>query len=299
MNRLEWLMLITLSVLWGGSFLFMKIAVSELPTLLVVFLRVSIAALALFVFIKISGIEFPRGVKLWRTFFIMGFINNLLPFSLLVWGMTEISSGLAAILNATTPVFTILVAHFMTSDERISGNKIIGVVLGIGGVVVLVGVDVLGGFNIAIVAMLACLAAAFSYALAAIFGRRFKDMKLATGVAAFGQVAASSLLMLPVVLVVDKPWMLTLPSLETGLALLALGLASTAFAYVLYFKILATAGATNIALVTLLVPVTAVLCGWLVLDETLSVNQFAGMGLIAIGLIAIDGRLLSNRRPGF
>ena len=289
-------MLILLSVLWGGSFFFMKVALTDLPTFTIVFSRVCIAALALFVLMKAMKINLPRSLKVWRAFFIMGFINNLVPFSLLVWGMTQIASGLAAILNATTPVFTILVAHFVTSDERISSNKIVGVLLGLIGVAVLIGIDALGGFDASILAMLACLGAAFSYALAAIFGRKFRELNLQPVAGAFGQVSASSLLLLPVVLAIDSPWLLSMPGVNTWLSLIALGIGSTALAYVLYFRILATAGATNIALVTLLVPISAIFLGWSILDETLSANHFIGMALIAFGLLAIDGRLWPGRK---
>ena len=295
MGLAEWLMLILLSVLWGGSFFFMKVSLAELPTLTIVFCRVAFAAITLGILLKLMGQRLPSGFKLWRTFFIMGFINNLLPFSLLIWGMTEISSGLASILNATTPVFTILVAHFATNDERISMNKIIGIVLGLVGVVVLIGVDAMSGFNQSVLAMLACLGASLSYGLAATYGRKFKIMQVRPVSVAFGQVTASSLLLLPIAFVADSPWSLALPSLTTWLALIALGVFSTALAYVLYFQILSRAGATNIALVTLLVPVSAIFLGWLILNETLEFNHIVGMLLIALGLLAIDGRLIRSR----
>ena len=295
MNKVEWGMLILLSVLWGASFLFMKVALLELPTFTIVFSRVCIASLALLVLIKVLNNEFPKGIKVWRTFFIMGFINNVVPFSLLVWGMTEIASGLAAILNAMTPFFTILVAHFATSDEQISYNKIVGVLLGLAGVVVLIGVDALGGFNASILAMLACLGAAFSYALAAIFGRQFKRMNLQPATSAFGQVTASSLLLLPIVIIVDSPWTLSMPGMNTWLSIVTLGVGSTAIASVLYFSILTTAGATNIALVSLLIPVSAIIIGWLMLGETLLTNHLIGMAIITLGLLAIDGRLWAGR----
>jgi drug/metabolite transporter (DMT)-like permease len=291
MGSLEWAMLITLSILWGGSFFLMKVALADLPTFTIVFFRVVIAASTLFLFLKLSGIALPRGRKIWRTFFIMGFINNLVPFSLLVWGMSQIASGLAAILNATTPLFAILVAHYTTSDDRISPNKIFGMLLGLGGIAALVGVDALDGFDSSILAMLACLGAALCYGLAASYGRKFKQLQLKPVVGAFGQVTASSVLLLPLALVVDKPWTLSVPAWSTWTALLALGTFSTALAYVLFFRILASAGSTNIALVTLLVPVSAILLGWLILGEILSLNHLFGMGLISLGLLAIDGRL--------
>jgi len=291
MGAREWGMLILLSLLWGGSFFFMKLSLVELPTFTIVFSRVGFAAITLLIYLKFSAKALPRGLNVWLAFFIMGFLNNLVPFCLLVWGMTEIASGLAAILNATTPVFTILVAHFATSDERLSRNKIIGVLLGLAGVAVLIGFEALDGFSASILAMLACIGAALSYALAAAYGRKFREMGVRPVRVAFGQVTASSLLLFPVAMLVDSPWTLSIPGLNTWLALLALGIFSTAFAYVLYFRILEAAGATNIALVTLLVPVSAILLGWMALGEILVFQHFVGMGLIGLGLVTIDGRL--------
>lgn len=284
-------MLILLSLLWGGSFFFMKLSLAELPTFTIVFSRVGLAAITLLIYLKFSGKALPSGMNVWLAFFIMGFLNNLVPFCLLVWGMTEIASGLAAILNATTPVFTILVAHFATSDERLSRNKVIGVLLGLAGVAVLIGFEALDGFSASILAMLACIGAALSYGLAAAYGRKFREMGVRPVRVAFGQVTASSLLLFPVAILVDSPRTLSMPGVNTWLALLALGIFSTAFAYVLYFRILEAAGATNIALVTLLVPVSAILLGWMVLGEILVFQHFVGMGLIGLGLVTIDGRL--------
>jgi drug/metabolite transporter (DMT)-like permease len=291
MGTIEWTMLLTLSVLWGGSFFFMKLSLNELPTFTIVFGRVFLAAITLYVFLSLSGVLLPRGWQVWKTFFVMGLINNLVPFSLLVWGMSEIASGLAAIINATTPVFAIIIAHFFTSDERISTNKIFGVLLGLVGVSILIGVEALDGIDNSVWAMFACVAAALSYGFAATYGKKFKALNIKPVVGAFGQVTASSLLLLPVALFVDSPWTLSMPGANTWLAMLALGILSTALAYVLFFRILSAAGATNIALVTLLVPVSAVLLGWLILGEVLAYNHFLGMAIIALGLLAIDGRV--------
>ena len=292
MRKQEWGMLLALSILWGGSFFFMKWATTEVPTYSIVLVRVALAALTLRLVIGVSGIAIPRDIGLWRSFFTMGLINNVIPFSLLVWGMTEIASGLAAILNATTPMFTILVAHLLTHDERISPSKLVGIFLGFFGVVVLIGFDALSGLDSAVLAMLACLGAAVSYALAAVYGRRFSQQGISPEISAYGQVTGSTIILLPLVLAIDSPWQLPLPGLSTWLSLLALGVLSTGLAYMLYFRILAAAGATNIALVTLLVPVSALLLGWGILDESLSLTQLFGMLLIGLGLLAIDGRLL-------
>ncbi|HEY9058621.1 MAG TPA: DMT family transporter [Aurantimonas sp.] len=294
----EWGLLLTLSVLWGGSFFFTEVAVKELPPFTIVVLRVGLASVILFAALRLLGVRMPMEPRVWAAFLVMGLINNAVPFSLFVWGQTQIASGLAAILNATTPLFTVLVAHVLTDDEKLTGKRLAGVVAGLGGVAMMIGPAALEGLGLGVVAQLACLAAAFSYALAGIFGRRFKRMGVAPLATATGQVTASTLLLLPLALVVDRPWTLAMPSLPTVGAILSIAALSTALAYVLYFRILATAGATNLLLVTFLIPVSAILLGWLVLGERLAPRHFLGMGLIGVGLAAIDGRLLRLVRWG-
>jgi drug/metabolite transporter (DMT)-like permease len=286
-----WSWLLSLSVLWGGSFFFAKVALAELGPFTVVFARVSLAALALGLIVP------PRRQAPWSAFFTMGLLNNALPFSLIFWGQTEIASGLASVLNATTPLFTLLVAHGFTADEKIDRTKVVALLAGLAGVAVLIGPEVLGRGG-SLWGQLACLAAALSYALAGVYGRRFRRMGLAPIDAAAGQVTASAVLILPIMLALERPWTLpSLPALEVWLALAGLALFSTALAYVLYFRILAAAGATNLLLVTFLIPVTAILLGALVLDERLQPAQFAGMALIGIGLAVIDGRIPGLLRP--
>ena len=294
MGAVEWGMLVGLSVLWGGSFLFNGILVPELPPFTIVTARVALAAIALHVIVRMTGHSMPRHRQAWGAFFGMGFLNNVIPFLLIVWGQTHIASGLASILNATTPLFAVVVAHFLTADEKMTGNRLIGVIVGFAGVALMIGPSVLaslGGSNA--LAQLAVLGAAFSYSLAGIFGRRFRRMGLAPIIPAAGQVTASAILLLPIALFVDRPWTLAMPSTETWLALAGLAILSTAIAYVLFFRILATAGATNLMLVTFLIPVSAILLGALILGEDLQAKHFIGMAMIAIGLAAIDGRLLA------
>ena len=225
----------------------------------------------------------------------MGFLNNAVPFSLLVWGQTQISSSLASILNATTPFFTVVVAHLLLADEKMSAAKIAGVSAGFAGIVVLMGPGLFGGGESGVMGQIACVGAAVSYALAATFGRRFAGVPpLAT---ATGQVTCSSFLLLPVVLLVDKPWTLAMPGADVIGSVIGVAVGSTALAYILYFRILKAAGATNVALVTFLVPVSAIVLGTLVLSEVLLPEHIAGMTLIGIGLIIIDGRLLPARKP--
>ncbi|MCB9946354.1 MAG: DMT family transporter [Rhodospirillaceae bacterium] len=290
MTPVEWGLLLTLSVLWGGSFFFVGVAVRELPPLTIVVLRVALAALALLLVLRVIGVRLPRGGKVWAAFFGMGMLNNAIPFSLIVWGQTHIASGVASILNATTPLFAVIVAHVLTADEKMSGGRLFGVLVGLAGVAVMIGGTALQALGLNVAAQLACLAAALSYAFAGVYGRRFRAMGIAPMATATGQVMASSLLLLPVMLAVDRPWTLALPSAGTMAALAGLAILSTAVAYVLYFRILATAGATNLLLVTFLIPASAILLGILVLGETLQPKHMAGLTLIALGLAAIDGR---------
>jgi len=293
MSPTEWGLLALLSLLWGGSFFFAKIAVGALPPLTVVLARVGLAAGALWVFLKLRGTPIPTSPRLWLSFAGMGVLNNLVPFALIFWGETVLSSGFASILNATTPVFSLLVAHTLTDDEKLAPNKVVGIVLGFAGVVVLAGNEALEGSRAGLLPTLACLGAALSYGLANVFGRRFRRIGIEPTVSAFGQIASTAAMMVPIAALADAPWRLALPSVGVWAALAGLALLSTALAYINFFRLLATAGATNTSLVTLLIPVSAVLLGTLFLSESLSPGQVGGMGLIAAGLIAIDGRAFS------
>lgn len=289
MGPVEWLLLLALSVLWGGSFFFAEVALTELPPLTVVAGRIVLAALALHVLLRALGQALPMDRGSWAAFFAMGALNNAIPFSLIVWAQTEITSGLASILNAATPLFTAMLAHRLTVDERLNWNRLAGVLLGLAGVIVMIGWEVLSGANRHVVAELAVLAAALSYACAGIFGRRFRGQPPL--VTAAGQLMASSLLVLPLVMLVDRPWLLPAPQVWSVGAVIGLALLCTALAYVMFFRILAAAGATNLLLVTLLIPLSALLLGGLFLGEDIAPQQLAGMGLIALGLVLIDGRV--------
>ena len=299
MSLRVWIWLLSLSVLWGGSFFFAKVATGELRPLSVVFGRVGLAAIVLNIVLIARGQSIFRPSTPWGSFhFTMGLLNNLVPFSLIFWGQTHIAVGLASILNATTPLFTLVVAHFLTADERMTGAKSSALLAGLAGVVLLLGPDILLQSGASIWGQVACLGAALSYAFAGIYGRRFKTMGIDPMEAAAGQVTASATLILPIMLMVDQPWTLPMiPSLTVWAALLALALLSTALAYVLYFRILAVAGATNLLLVTFLIPVTAILLGAIFLGERLELRHFLGMGFIAVGLALIDGRLWRLARP--
>lgn len=293
MTTKEWLMISLLSLLWGGSFFFIEIALTELPTLTLVFLRVFLAAVALWLFVFFKGITVPKSMSIWFSFFCMGLLNNVIPFSLIVWGQTHITSGLASIFNATTPLFTVMVAALLLSDETLKKNKVIGIIFGFIGILIMIGHSALEGVSVNIFAKLAVLGAALSYACAGVYGRRFKDKGIHPIVAAAGQISASALFLCPFVCILNGvPH--ALPSIKVVCAISALAIVSTAIAYVLYFKLLASAGATNVSLVTFLVPVSAIILGIVVLNETLLLPQIIGMAVIALGLITLDGRLWSN-----
>jgi drug/metabolite transporter (DMT)-like permease len=296
MTAAEWGLLIGLSVLWGGSFFFTEVALRELPAFTLVLLRVGVAALVLNLAVVATGLRMPKSPGIWAAFIGMGLLNNALPFCLIVWGQTQIASGLAAILNATTPLWAVVVAHFLTADEKMSGNRIGGVLAGLAGVAVMVGPALLAELGTDASAQLAVIGAALSYALAGIYGRRFRRMGVAPMVTATGQVTASTFMLLPVPLLADQPWQLPLPGAATVGAVFGMAVLSTALGYVIYFRLLSSAGATNLMLVTFLIPLSAILLGAVVLQERLAPRHFAGMALIGAGLAAIDGRLLPRKR---
>lgn len=296
MGARDWAMLLLLSFLWGGSFFFISVSVSELPPFTLVTMRVGLAAVTLWLVLLVSGYPIPKSPEVWRAFVMMGLLGNALPFSLIAWGQTHIGAGLASIINATTPIFTILIAGAFLSDEHITPRKMLGVTAGLAGVIVLIGPSALLELGTNTMAQLAVIGAAVSYSCATVFGRRFKAMGISPLDTAVGQVTASTIILLPVVWFIDKPLQLANPSLQVWLSILALAIFSTAFAYILFFRILSSSGATNVVLVTFLAPVTASLLGWLMLDEQLQAKHFIGMACIGLGLAIIDGRLWAKLR---
>jgi drug/metabolite transporter (DMT)-like permease len=290
MRLTEWLLLMVLSVLWGSAFFFVSVIGAALPPFTVVLGRGGFAALALLAYVALRGGRMPPSPRLWGAFLVMGALTSLIPHSLIVWGQRYMASGLAAILVSTTPLFSVILTHFLTEEERMTSGRVAGVLLGLSGVVVLIGPEVLRGLGQHGLAQLAVLGAAFSYACSGIYGRRFAA--LSPVVAAAGQITGTTVLVLPLALVVEQPWTFH-PTLVTWGALLGLALLSTAVAALLFFRILALAGVTNVMLVNFLVPVSAVLLGRLALGERLDWTAFAGMALVFTGLATIDGRLLS------
>ena len=296
MTATEWGLLVFLSFIWGGSFFFNAVAVAALPPFTIVAARVVLGAVFLYLVLRASGARLPTDRESWLAFAVMGFLNNVVPFSLIVWGQKYIPSGLASILNATTPFFTVLVAHWLTHDERMTPLRVTGIIIGFVGVVVMIGVDALAHAGDHLLADLAVLAASVSYAFSVVYARRFSRRGLAPLATATGQIGASAVMMVPIALLIDAPWTLAVPSLQVFGALIGLGGLATCLAYVIYYRILATAGSVNLMLVTLLIPVSAVLLGTLFLGERLEPNHFFGMGAITLGLAAIDGGVFAFRR---
>lgn len=287
MSGFDWALIALLSLLWGGSFFFVGVAVREMPPFTIVCSRVVVAAFLLLLVVYWRGERLPRNPGLWGGFFIMGLMNNLIPFSLIVWGQSHIESGLASIINGTTPIFSVVLAHFCTKEERLTPQRLTGVLMGWLGVAVLVGVTALKGVGVHVAAQLAVLGAALSYACAALYGRRFKAHSPL--VVATGMLCGSAVTMVPLAMWVDQPWHLT-PGTTTLVALLGLAALSTSLAYLIYFKVLASAGPTNLLLVTFLIPVNAIGLGVAFLGEHLEWSAFLGMGMIFIGLAVLDGR---------
>ncbi|MBR1143394.1 DMT family transporter [Bradyrhizobium sp. AUGA SZCCT0431] len=294
----DWSLLGVLSILWGGSFFFNGVVLRELPPLTLVLLRVALASIILLPLLWVYRIDFSKGVSGWKPFFAIGLFNNVLPFSLIVAGQTTIPSGLASILNATTPLFTVVVMA-TAGEEKLQARRIAGVVVGLIGVVILRGWNFDGerfwsGQGIGI---LLCLAGAFSYGLAALLARRLLSNSPPLGTATF-QLLASSIMMMVVAGFIERPWQLPMPGVATWLAVIGLAVLSTALAYIVFFQILRRSGATNVMLVTLLIPVTAIVLGYLVLGEQISPREIAGALVIGSALLLIDGRVLGLfRRP--
>jgi drug/metabolite transporter (DMT)-like permease len=288
MSARNWGLLLLLSLLWGSSFFFYKVLVAVLPPVTVVLGRVGLAAIAMNLWLLGQGQSMPMSARLWLRFLLLGFLNSSLPFVLIAWGELHISSGLASILNATTPIFMVAVAHWGTDDEKLSAGKAIGIALGILGVIVLVGPGVLGGGG-AIWGELAVIAASCCYGFGGVSSRRFQDLSPLQ--AATGQMTGATIPLIPLSLLIDHPWTLAAPHLDVWAAWLAIALVNTALAYVVYYRMVANVDVTYISLVTLLIPVIALLLGAVFLDESVTLQALAGMAIIALGLAAIDGRL--------
>jgi drug/metabolite transporter (DMT)-like permease len=286
MHPHDWLLLVFLSILWGGSFFFVGVALRDLPPTTIVLARVGLGALMLLPLVRILGGALPKRVVDWLPYAGMGLLNNVIPFSLMATGQTYITSGMASVLNATTPLFTVLVlAGF--GEERLIARRVAGVVVGLVGVIILRQPGPASSHQL--VGILLCLSAALSYGFSGLWARR-KLAGVPPVTSAACQLVCSSVMMAVITSAVDRPWRLPMPSLATWFSLIGLAALSTALAYVVFFRILTRSGATNVMLVTLLIPVTAILLGWLVLAEPLAPREIAGALVIGSALIVIDGR---------
>lgn len=288
------LLLLLLAAVWGATFFFAEIALTQVPPLTITLFRVMLAVPLLALIVWIRGLRIPRGARIWGAYLVMGALNNAIPFSLIFWGQTQINSGLASILNATTAMFGAVVAGLLLKDEPLTMNKLLGAVLGIAGVAFIMGPGALTDFNPANLAQIAILGATLSYAFAGVWGRIALSRQPPL-VNALGMLVGSTLLMLPVVLLTDGVPSLNL-SAPVWAALLGMATLSTALAYVLYFAILAMAGAANLLLVTLLIPAFAISLGVLFLGERMEPSAWIGFGIIALGFAVTDGRLFRRKR---
>ena len=281
MGPSEWLLLISLAVLWGGSFFFIELAIRDLPVFTVVTARVGLAALFLVAFVYLRGQTMPTSLSTWGRLLVLGALRATVPISLIVWAETQIDSGLASILNSTSPLFTMIVAHFLTNDEKLTLNRVAGVLIATAGVVVLIGADALQGLGLKVLAQLAMLGATLSYGFAAVYGRRFRDMP--TTVSSAGMLAGATLLALPLALFLEEPWTLR-PSGLSIAAVLGLSLLSTALAFIIWFKLIHRVGAANTSMVTFLIPIVGLVLGVGVLGEELEPSSLIGLALILLGL---------------
>lgn len=284
MSRLDWSRLLLLSLLWGGSFLFVERLIAEgLPPLTIVLGRVAGGALTLALVLPLVGVPMPRGRAAWAALAVMGVLNSLIPFTLFVIAQGQITAGLAAILNATTPFFTLIALRLFNGD-RLGGPRLAGMATGFAGVALMLGAEA-GGTALAV---LLCLGAATSYGLSGVWGQRLRGLGVQPLQAAFGQTACASVLLVLPVLLLERPWQLAMPSATAWGAWAGLALLSTALAYLLYFRIMASAGAAALSLVTLLIPVSALGVGGLLHARLPEPHHLAGMALIGIGLGLIE-----------
>ena len=289
-----WLLIGILSILWGGAFFLIEVGLRSYPPITLVFMRLVLAVPPMWLAMRFMGENLPAESRVWGLLAIVGALNCALPFILFFWGQQYLDSGYASILNATTPLWGVITAHFLTSDEKATPARIIGVLIGLAGIVVMVGPEAMKGLSNNLLAQLACIVSTIFYSFAAIYGRRLSQTELTPMAVATGQTMMAALMMVPVVVLIDQPWTMAQPRLDSTLAGLTLALFSTALAYTLYFRLIDRSGASNAQLVAFLMPILAVILGIAFLGESLSGGQIAGAGLIAVGLAILDGRLVAR-----
>ncbi len=289
-----WLLIGILSILWGGAFFLIEVGLRSYPPITLVFMRLVLAVPPMWIAMRLMGERLPTEPRIWGLLAIVGALNCALPFILFFWGQQYLDSGYASILNATTPLWGVITAHFLTSDEKATPARIVGVLIGMAGIVVMVGPEAMKGLSNNLLAQLACIISTIFYSFAAIYGRRLSQTELTPMAVATGQTMMAALMMVPIVVVMDQPWTMAAPRLDSTLAGITLAIFSTALAYTLYFRLIDRSGASNAQLVAFLMPILAVILGIAFLGESLSGGQIAGAGLIAVGLAILDGRLIAR-----
>ena len=288
MGYTDWMYLLLLALLWGSSFLLMRIAVQEMPVFTVVLGRIGIAAVVITIFALIKGYALPNNLKDWSELFLLGFLRAGLPITLFVWAGTQIDSNVSGILNSTTPLFTVLVAHFLTQDEKLTRGKLLGIITATIGVIFLIGPSALQGLGDNVLGQLAVLGATLSYGFAGVYGRRFKHVPVVVSTASF--LIGATIMILPIALILDQPWLLR-PSLPAYGSVIMLAVFNTGIAFMVWLTLVLRVGATNTSQVTFIIPVIALILGAVVLNEAIGWNALVGLGFILLGLAIAQNRL--------
>lgn len=282
---LDLFLLLVLGAVWGSSYLFIKVGVAEVPPLTFVTARLALGAVIMWVLLRILGYSVPRDRALWAAYAVMGLLSGALPYSLITWGEKYIPSGLAALLQSTTPVFTVILAHFFIHDERMTPASILGIVIGFVGVGILMIPDLRRGLQANLLGQLAVVASSICYAAATIFARNRLRGQPAL-VSTMGQLTTGAIFMLPFALLVERPFSLS-PSLAAVGSWLGLTLLGTVVAYVIYYTLIERASATFVSTVTYIVPVNGLILGALVLGEALHLTLLLSLGFILAGVLLV------------
>lgn len=288
MNLFDWTRLIILSLLWGGSYTWIELALIELDPMMIVFYRVLISSIFLILICKVLSLTFKIEKKIFILLFFMSLTNNVIPFNLIAWGQQEITASVGSILNATTPLFTVIIANYWPNGEKATLNRIVGVIVGFCGVTLLMGLSIHDIDN-SIIGQVAILLAAISYAISALIGKEIK--KIHPAISATYMLSISSIVLLPIILFSGND-LTPAVSKQSMIAILGLAIFSTSIAYLIFYKLIENIG-SNVMLVTLLMPVSAILLSIIILNEAINITQVIGLILILTGLILVDGRALN------
>ena len=292
MGLLDWIRLIILSLLWGGSYIWIEFALLTISPPMIVFFRVFMASIFLLSVCKILKLSFVINKRLFIIFLMMSLFNNVIPFNLIAWGQSQITASVSSILNATTPLFTVILAHYWPNGEKATLNRIIGVVVGICGVSILMGFS-FDDLNNSIDGQIAILLASVSYAISVLFGKQI-DSSIHPAISATMMLCISSIILMPIVIYMGVDF-IAISKIESIIPLLGLSIFSTAVAYLIFYKLIKNIG-SNVMLVTLLMPISAIFMSIIFLGESIATQHIIGLILILIGLILVDGRILERFR---